>query len=67
MESNLFNEDGYLKAHLRNKLLNNGLSSSTIDQLLDLAQGRIELMALEHILVWEIRDKVLDRLMDLCD
>jgi len=67
MESKLFDKNGYLKEGLRNRLLGNNLSSNTIDELINMTQGRVELMALEHILVWEIRDKVLDRLMDLCD
>jgi len=64
MESKLFDGNGYLLAEWRHLIDKYGVSTSVMKQLLDLTNGRVEVMALEHVLTWTVRDAILDKLME---
>jgi len=61
--SKLFDDNGYMKDEHMIKL--SGPEPAIFQDLLDMAESRIEVMALEHCLMWTVHDKVLEKLMDM--
>jgi len=62
--SKLFGAKGFLLPHIQNEIMNE-FSLTLVEELLILTQDRVEALALQSYLFWEINDRVLERLMDL--
>ena len=64
--NNLFDKSGYLRTKIQQRIAKE-FSLSLIEELLSMTTNRVEVMALQGYLYWEINDRVLDRLLDLKD
>lgn len=64
--SNLFDENGYLSAKIQQRIFKE-FSMALIEELFTMAENRVEVLALQSYLNWEISDRTLERLMNLKD